>query len=378
MKITAKAGELAEALALAELALAGLTPEMAKRITALSAVHVRAADGVMELTTNVLDFSVTVKTAIEVTEPGEVAVSLKALSGLAAGFGKDVTVTLGTADKVATVAGGKGRFRLQTIPIDDMPARLELEQETSIELATTDLVRLLTVTAAAATETTRYYLCGVYLHSAGGDLISVATDGHQLMRVTTPASVFSTDRSCIVPLKAATIIAKLLKKTKPEKVTLRRSKALLMMETPDITFVTRLVDAEFPDYEKIIPKVASNIVTCASGDLVAALRRLAAVAADDKPLIALQWQGGQGLELFLARQPDDGHDAVAAETTGNGLLAAQLSLLAELLEEIDGDAISLSTSGAGAPIVIRLVGDGRLLALLMPCAHNFAIHKTAA
>jgi DNA polymerase III subunit beta len=375
MKISAKAGDLAQALALAELALSGLTPEMTKRILALSAVRIHAADGVASFTSNILDFSVTTKTDAEVLEPGEVAVSLKALSALVAGFPKDVAITVSAADKVATITGDKGRFRLQTIPIDDMPARLELEQETSIELETADLLRLLTVTATASTEATRYYLCGVYLHSVDGDLISVATDGHQLMRVTTPArAVLSTDRTCIVPLKAATTIQKLLKKTKPEKVTLGRSRALLMVQTPDITFITRLIDAEFPAYEKIVPEAAANIVTCDSGDLVAALKRLAAVAADNKALIALQWQRGRGLELFLAGQPDDGHDLVAAETTGNGQVAAKLSLLTELLEEIDGDTISLSTDSAGSPIVIRR--DERLLALLMPCAHNF--YKTAA
>jgi DNA polymerase III subunit beta len=235
MKLAAKAGMLAEALALAELALAGLAPEMAKRIMALSAVPVCAADSVASFTSNILDFSVTTKTEAEVLEPGEIAVSLKALSALVAGFAKDVIITISAADKVATITGDKGRFRLQAIPIDDMPARLELEQETSVELETADLLRLLTVTATASTETTRYYFCGVFLHSVDGNLIAVATDGHQLMRVTAPERcVLSTDRSCIVPLKAAAVIQKLLKKTKPEKVTLRRSKALLMVQTPSV------------------------------------------------------------------------------------------------------------------------------------------------
>jgi DNA polymerase III subunit beta len=377
MKLAAKAGMLAEALALAELALAGLAPEMAKRIMALSAVRIHAADGVASFTSNILDFSVTTKTEAEVLEPGEIAVSLKALSALVAGFSKDVAITISAADKVATITGDKGRFRLQTIPIDNMPARLELEQETSVELETTDMLRLLTVIAAASTETTRYYLNGAFLHSVGGDLVAVATDGHQLMRMAVPAGVFSTDRSCIIPLKAATIIQKLLKKTKPGKITLRRSKALLMVQTPSITFITKLIDAEFPAYEQVIPKTSTNTVVCDSGELVAALKRLAAVTADSKTLVAMRWKGGRKLEVFLAEQPDDGHDLVAAETTGNGQVAAKLSLLTELLEEIAGDCIQLWTGGGGAPIVIRLVGDERLLALLMPCAHNFAIHETA-
>src|SRR4029077_7270032 len=150
--LSAKAGDLAQALALAELALSGLAPEMAKRIMALSAVRIQAADSVASFTSNILDFSVTTKTEAEILEPGEIAVSLKALSALVAGFSKDVIITIGAADKVATIAGAEGRFRLQTIPIGDMPAQLELEQQTSVELETADLLRLLTVTATASTE----------------------------------------------------------------------------------------------------------------------------------------------------------------------------------------------------------------------------------
>jgi DNA polymerase III subunit beta len=377
MKISAKAGDLARALALAELALSGLEPERAKRILALSAVRIHAADGVVSLTANVLDFAITVKVEAEIDEPSDIAVSLKALATLAAGYSKDTTITISTTDAMMTITGGNGRFRLPTIPIDDMPAVPELDAA-NLELETADMLRLLAVIAAASTETTRYYLNGAFLHSVGSDLVAVATDGHQLIRMAVPAGVFSIDRSCILPLKAATIIQKLLKKTKSEKITLRRSKALLMMETPSLIFITKLIDAEFPAYEAVIPKASANVVTCDSGDLIAALKRLAAVAADNSALVALRWGDGQGLEVFLARQPDDGRDVVAAETTGNGQVAAKLSLLDTLLEEIDGDSISLSTDSAGAPIVIRLIGNERLLALLMPCAHNFAIHQTAA
>jgi DNA polymerase III subunit beta len=287
MKITAKAGDLASALALAELALAGLEPERAKRILALSAVQIHAADSVMMLTANVLDFSITVKTEAEIDEPGGTAVSLKALAALMTGCSPGNTIYVNTTDKVMTITSGNdGRFRLPIIPIDDMPAVPKLEQDAAnLELETADMLRLLTVIAAASTETTRYYLNGAFLHSVGGDLVAVATDGHQLMRMAIPASVFSTDRSCIIPLKAATIIQKLLKKTKPGKITLRRSKALLMMETPSITFITKLIDAEFPAYEAVIPKASKNTVVCGSGDLVAALKRLEAVAADNSALI---------------------------------------------------------------------------------------------
>jgi DNA polymerase III subunit beta len=377
MKLTAEAGDLAQALALADLVLAAADPSVRKNLM-LSAVRITAADTMVSFTLNVLDFSITTKTTAEVIELGEVAVSQKALSALMTGCVPSSTINISTTDKAMMIAADRGRFRLPTVPIADMPVVLVIDPENTIEIETAALMRLLKVMHTASTEMVRYYLNGVFLHSVNGTLVAVGTDGRQLMCSAVPAETFSTDRSCIVPLSAVTVVEKILKRIKPEKVALKRSKRLLVVETPDISFTTKLIDAEFPAYEKIIPEASANTITCGSSDLIAALKRLAAVAADGKALIALQWQDGQGLELFLAKQPDDGHDVVAAEATGNGQVAAQLSLLAELLEEIDGDTVSLSTDSSGAPIVIRLVGDERLVALLMPCAHNFTIRETAA
>jgi DNA polymerase III subunit beta len=297
--------------------------------------------------------------------------------GLVAGFGKDVAVTINT-DKLMTVTGGSGRFRLH--PLDNMPVTLELEQgANTIELEAANLLQLLTAIATASTETTRHYLNGILLHTVGGDLVAVGTDGRQLMRVAVTAGTFSTDRTAIVPLKAATIIQKILRKTKPEKVKLRRAKALLMVQMPDVTFVTKLVDAEFPAYERIIPQASANTVTADSDEVVAALKRLSAIAAkpDSSTLAALHWKDGQELEVFLARQPDDGRDVVAAKTTGNAQVAVPLTQLISLLEEIDGDTVSLATDGTG-PLLIKRVGDDRFLALQTLCAFNFALHEAAA
>ena len=64
------------------------------------------------------------------------------------------------------------------------------------------------------------------------------------------------------------------RRVKPEKVTLRRSKALLAMETETIVFTTKLIDGTFPAYERIIPEASTNTITCDRGEIIAALKRI--------------------------------------------------------------------------------------------------------
>jgi DNA polymerase III subunit beta len=377
MKTSATAGDFAAALAVADLVLAGADPS-ARKNTMLSAVRITATGTMVSFTLNTLDRCIVVKATAEVIEPGEAAVALKALHALMTGCAPNTTVSISTTDKAMMVTADRGRFRLPTVPIADMPVVMVIEPENTIEIETPAFMRLLRVAAAASTETARFYLNGIFLHTVGAHLIACGTDGHRLLRVAIPAGVFSTGHTCIVPLPTASIVQKLIKKTEADKVTLKRAKVLLVIETPEITFTTKLIDAVYPDYSRVIPETAKNTIAVDSDDLVAALTRLAAVATKDGvPLVALQWQDGGNLELSLAREPGSGHDVVAAETTGNAQVAVPLAQLVYLLEQINADTLHLSADGT-SPIIIKPVGDDSLLGVQTICAWNFSLHQAAA
>lgn len=69
---------------------------------------------------------------------------------------------------------------------------------------------------AASSETTRYFLCGIFLQNVGGNLVSVASDGKRLMRVTVAAETFSEDRTLVIPTSAVTTLRGLLTRAKPK------------------------------------------------------------------------------------------------------------------------------------------------------------------
>ena len=67
-----------------------------------------------------------------------------------------------------TIRAGKSRFSLQTLPESDFPDLAAGEMTHTFKLAAADLKRLIDKTQfAISTEETRYYLNGIYLHTAG-------------------------------------------------------------------------------------------------------------------------------------------------------------------------------------------------------------------
>src|SRR3989304_6342971 len=93
---------------------------------------------------------------------------------------------------VLAIRAGRARFTLQTLPESDFPELAAGDLAHKFTLAAADLKRLINKTQfAISTEETRYYLNGIYLHTAGNGqnllLRAVATDGHRLAQADVPA-----------------------------------------------------------------------------------------------------------------------------------------------------------------------------------------------
>ena len=111
--------------------------------------------------------------------------------------------------------GGRSRFQLGALPREDFPAMTAGNLPHAFSLPAGDLKRLIDKTRfAISTEETRYYLNGIYLHTAGsgGKLLrAVATDGHRLARSEIEAPSGSEGMpGIIIPRKTVGEIQKLI------------------------------------------------------------------------------------------------------------------------------------------------------------------------
>ena len=111
---------------------------------------------------------------------------------------------------------GRSRFLLQSLPASDFPDLTAGEFSHRFTLPAVELKRLIDNTQfAISTEETRYYLNGIFFHTVdvGGAtmLRAVATDGHRLARVETPAPAGAAGMpGVIAPRKAVNEVQKLL------------------------------------------------------------------------------------------------------------------------------------------------------------------------
>ena len=170
-----------------------------------------------------------------------------------------------------------------------------------------------------------------------------------------------------------TILHKLLRQVRPETLTLRRSRAVFSASAPGFELISGMIAGPFPEYERTMPQAKGNAALVQRAELAAALARLHAVAIGEMPLIVLTWADGEPLQLHLARQPQAGHDIIAAQAKGSAEIAFSLPALTSLVAEFEDEAVLLEAE-ADRGVLIR---QGDKFAVLMSCRWRFANEAAA-
>src|SRR4030095_2857685 len=137
-----------------------------------------------------LDLQVDESVPANVSQAGATTVSAHTLFDIVRKLREGSQVDLAAAEGKMQIVAGRARFNLSTLPRDDFPVIAEGDLPTRFELPAATLRQIIEKTRfAIATEETRYYLMGIFLHvsdEAQPLLKAAATDGHRLARVTVP------------------------------------------------------------------------------------------------------------------------------------------------------------------------------------------------
>ncbi len=311
--------------------------------------HVKLVNESNRLTATATDLDLEITGSIPVEgDDCAFTVDAKMLAGIVGKLSGD-TVTIEPTNNRVTVKAGRSRFTLDTLPVDDFPSMQVGEFATEFDV---DLAALVApVQFAISDESTRYYLCGVYLHTADGALRAVATDGHRLSKhVGADCPEFT---GIILPAKTVALLPK-------GNVRVSFSETKVRIQTTETTIVSKIIDGTFPDYERVIPASNEKVVTADRASLLAATERVAVVSSERARAVKLTAGDGK-ITLSVEDKAIEDVDATVSEPIEIGFNAAYLS---EVLRTVSGDEVRFAMEPS-APAVVT--GDDESLTIvLMP------------
>ncbi|MFQ6019088.1 MAG: DNA polymerase III subunit beta, partial [Kiloniellaceae bacterium] len=225
-------------------------------IPILSNVLLESEEGWLRLTATDMDIAIIDRAEAEVGQAGAVTVPAHTLYDIVRKLPEGSQVELDGASEAdrLVLCAGRSRFTLQTLPKEDFPVMAEGELSHRFEMPAADLRTLIDRTRfAISTEETRYYLNGIYLHTAENEgvavLRAVATDGHRLARAEMPLPEGAAGMpGVIVPRKTVGELRKLLEEAS-EPISVALSDTKIRFDCQGAVLTSKLIDGTFPEYE---------------------------------------------------------------------------------------------------------------------------------
>jgi DNA polymerase-3 subunit beta len=265
----------------------------------------------------------------------------------------------------ARISSGRSQFAVRLLPAEDFP-RLADSVGDDVTLDAAALAEALKqVVRAASHDDARPILTGVLMAAEGDGLRLVATDSYRLaVRDLRGTVVLREGQTVLVPSKALGELTRVL--SGAETVTLRLAERDATFVVGDTQLTTRLIEGEFPNYRQLIPSTHPNRLTVGREPLLDALRRVKLLAREATPVrITLK---PEGIELTAITQDvGQAHEDLDAKYEGAEMVIAfNPEYLADGIEAVEGDEVTLETVDALKPAVVRSVESQDYLYLLMP------------
>lgn len=369
MKITIERGALLKSLNHVQSVV-----ERRNTIPILSNVLLKGGDGQLSLTATDLDIEIVETVPADIVQDGATTASAHMLYDIVRKLpdGAQIELEVSNGDGRLTLSAGRSRFQLQALPQEDFPAMTTGNLSHEFQIGADALVKLIDKTRfAISQEETRYYLNGIYLHTAdqsGTEVLrAVATDGHRLAQVDQALPQGASGMpGIIVPRKTVLELQKLLDGV-ASSVSVAVSETKIRFEFDGVVLTSKLIDGTFPDYSRVIPSGNDKIMQVDGKRFAEAVDRVATISSEKSRAVKLNIESDR-LTLSV-NNPDSGNatEELAVTFPEEAIeIGFNARYLLDITGQLDGEEASFAMADANSPTLVRDSDDQSALYVLMP------------
>jgi DNA polymerase III subunit beta len=271
----------------------------------------------------------------------------------------------------AELTAGRSFFRIPGLPGEDFPPFPPFEGAEHLSLPASTLREMIAKTAfCTSQDETRFALRGALLVLKEGEVSMVATDGHRLAAIQRECKhADSLAKQVIVPRKALEEMRKSLENSDGEddEVTVSLLDQHLLIRRGNLWLSTRLIDGQFPAYERVIPKGHPIHITLQRDAFLSSLRRVSLFAPEKSRAVRLRLAPGTLTILSESPELGEARDEIEAEYEGESVTVGfNARYLMDVLNVVDADQVILEVKDAVSSSLMRPLADSDSLYVIMP------------
>jgi DNA polymerase-3 subunit beta len=339
----------------------------------LNSFLLTATDTHLEVSATDLYVGIRTKVMGDIQEPGTLAVPAKTfldmIQSLPAG-----KIDLHTQDTTLTLISSSGKVKLQTQPSDEYPAfPAQAGQSLVFSLQDLELIDQY-VRFATSTDQTRLILTSLLMKFGEKGLEVVGTDGFRLAHLVLPSTEISGESKFLLPAKAVSEVVRIARQENVASVTFFIShelKQLSFMINQTEMFI-RLLEGEFPPYEKIMPAEFELQASWDGEEFTSQIKRAFIFARETSNIVRAQLEDGKlKISARSATQGEYEGEMPIKLIKGNpNSIAFNAKYLLDFLSQVKPSTIWFGMNDSLKPALLRPEGMSHYTYIVMPFRVN--------
>ncbi|CCW36199.1 DNA polymerase III, beta subunit [Chthonomonas calidirosea] len=330
----------------------------------LSHILIRSEEGGLRLVATDLELGISCRVAATVQEPGALTAPARTLAEVLGNLPDKSDVAL-SVDRSHTVRlhCERSDYKILGLPAEEYPQLPEVADAVSFTVPQAVLKEMIRKTIfAVSSDEGRAILTGILMVVEENALHLVSTDTHRLALCTVALNNVRGTQNAVVPSRTMNELLRLLTDSEGDvNVTISSNQVrFLLPGEDDVQIVSRLIEGQFPPYQRVIPTEYRRRLSIPTQPFLQAVKRASIVARDsasahriilrtdeDKLVLTAENQivGSAYEELEVLREGDDVEVAFNAR------------YLLDVLSVIEEEGVTLDLTEPLKPGVIRPIAQ---------------------
>jgi DNA polymerase III subunit beta len=349
----------------------------------LSSIFLKAQDNKLVLAATDLYLGMRSSTVVEVKEKGSLVVDGDTFRSLIFSLSPG-KVTLELKESVLKITQNKTKIKLSCQSAEEYPKFPEVSGD-SFKLQTTDLEKIQNLAIfATSTDQTRPVLTSLLMKFSNKGLTVVGTDGFRLASIELDKLKFSFNKDLLVPAKALNELLRIAKQCQSDEVEIIVAEELkqLLFKVDGIDFFVRLIEGDYPPYQKIIPPSFKLKADIDSEEFLEQLKRAQIFSRESSNIVRLSFKNENKSSYLIIKAISPTHGEyvgemsveIETEISNQELNELQIAFnvlyLIDFVNAVEVKKISLSINESLKPAKFTNPDDKKYLYISMPFRVN--------
>lgn len=337
------------------------------QLPVLANVLLQVSGGRLTLSATNLELGVVKSIPVEVTEDGEVTVPAKTLVEVISNLGLTVIEFEANVDQLK-VSTSNFNSQINGISASEFPV-IPLSGQKIAEIEPVVLTKTLPEIAfASAVDDGRPVLTGILTQIQDKKLQLVATDGYRLAHKTIPLDQ-DLEFKALVPKKTFDELLRLVSEEEIDKLAILTSdnQNQIIFSFGSTSLSSRLIEGQYPAWEKIIPTEIKTRIITERGEVVKAVKLASVFAKNEANVVKVNSLPDSLVFTSETKELGSQETKIAATTEGEGMIIGfNTKFLYDALCSFNASQMIMELSGPLLAASIKPVGESGLQYIIMP------------